>query len=236
MTRVLRPSLAILGILSAAGLALAFGPAAGTQAVTEPSCCPASTGQMMEAVKLLAGEWEMPDEQGNTIVGLHSRLTSAGNVLCETMFPGTPHEMVNMYHLDNGSLVVTHYCAIGNQPRMVYTPPKDGSHEAEGKAISFPVVLEFKYKDCTNLSDPDAMYMGGLKITIKDADHIVQDWTSYVKGQPSKDHMPSFELTRKAPARSHEAHGEHGEHDGHDGHDGHDTHDKHDKHETASPK
>ena len=36
----------------------------------------------------------------------------------ETLFPGTPHEMISMYHLADGNLVMTHYCAMGNQPRM----------------------------------------------------------------------------------------------------------------------
>ena len=36
----------------------------------------------------------------------------------ETLFPGTPNEMISMYHLADGQLVMTHYCAMGNQPRM----------------------------------------------------------------------------------------------------------------------
>jgi hypothetical protein len=26
--------------------------------------------------------------------------------------------MISMYHLENGDLIATHYCAMGNQPRM----------------------------------------------------------------------------------------------------------------------
>jgi hypothetical protein len=36
----------------------------------------------------------------------------------ETLFPGTPHEMISMYHLVDGELLLTHYCAMANQPRM----------------------------------------------------------------------------------------------------------------------
>ena len=31
---------------------------------------------------------------------------------------GTPMEMVTLYHMDGAELVATHYCAMGNQPRM----------------------------------------------------------------------------------------------------------------------
>ena len=46
------------------------------------------------------------------------RVASGGSVVEETLFPGTPHEMISMYHLVDGELVLTHYCAMANQPRM----------------------------------------------------------------------------------------------------------------------
>jgi len=46
------------------------------------------------------------------------RLASGGSVVEETLFPGTPHEMISMYHVVDGELVLTHYCAMANQPRM----------------------------------------------------------------------------------------------------------------------
>ena len=38
--------------------------------------------------------------------------------MVETVFPGSPHEMVTVYHADGPDLVLTHYCMEGNQPRM----------------------------------------------------------------------------------------------------------------------
>ena len=46
------------------------------------------------------------------------RVSAAGTVVMETMGPGSDHEMINMYHLDGEDLVLTHYCAGGNQPTM----------------------------------------------------------------------------------------------------------------------
>lgn len=265
MNRVLSRSLAIAGVVSLAGLALAFGPEAGKAAAgSEASCCsPCTPGTMMDAVKLMAGEWEMTDETGTQQLALSSRLIAAGNVLCETMFPGSDHEMVNMYHLDNGSLVVTHYCAIGNQPRMVYTPAAAGSsgtgaaaggHDAHGghdanathatgasggsaghaahaeggseaPALTYPIQIEFKFKDCTNLKDANAMYMGGLKVTLTDENHLVQEWTHYANGKANTEESPRFELVRKAGTKAATLHA--GEHEKHDTHA-----DKHESHAT----
>jgi hypothetical protein len=46
------------------------------------------------------------------------KVTAGGSVVMETLFPGTDHEMISMYHLEKGELIATHYCAMGNQPRM----------------------------------------------------------------------------------------------------------------------
>jgi len=64
----------------------------------------------------LAGAWEGTAGDGTGRV--EYRVASGGTVVMETLFPGTPHEMISMYHVDGDELVMTHYCAMGNQPRM----------------------------------------------------------------------------------------------------------------------
>ena len=56
--------------------------------------------------------------------------TAGGSAVQETQFPGTPMEMVSVYHLDGADLVMTHYCVLGNQPRMKADPksPADKIH------------------------------------------------------------------------------------------------------------
>jgi hypothetical protein len=73
-----------------------------------------------ERLKTLAGTWQGqaghgPADQAATVT---YRVASGGSVVEETLFPGTPHEMISMYHLVDGELVLTHYCAMANQPRM----------------------------------------------------------------------------------------------------------------------
>src|SRR5439155_8435497 len=74
----------------------------------------------LEKLKKLSGTWVATDKDGKPTSEVVSvfRVTSAGSAVHETIFPGTDHEMVSVYHLDGKDLVMTHYCALGNQPRM----------------------------------------------------------------------------------------------------------------------
>jgi hypothetical protein len=50
-------------------------------------------------------------------VPVRFQVISGGSVVLETF--GRPgRETATVYHLDGGSLVATHYCAQGNQPRL----------------------------------------------------------------------------------------------------------------------
>jgi hypothetical protein len=136
-----------------------------------------------ERLKSLAGTWVMKDEEGRERVAMVTKVTSNGSVVHETMFPGSPdHEMVNTYHMDNGTLVMTHYCAVGNQPRMHCVEQDDGRYV-------------FVLRDITNRAKPGDPYMGALTVTIIGEDRLVQDWTHYEGGREGgKAH---FEATRK---------------------------------------
>ncbi|MCE7974656.1 MAG: hypothetical protein DYG92_10110 [Leptolyngbya sp. PLA1] len=133
-------------------------------------------------LKALEGTWMMRDEKGQEQVGLVTKVIAGGSVVHETMFPGSPHEMVNTYHLDNGQIVVTHYCAAGNQPRMACRGGKNG-------------VFAFTLRDITNRGSRAESYMGALTVTIKDKNHLVQDWASFSDGKRTEG--PRFELVRK---------------------------------------
>ncbi len=138
---------------------------------------------LFDRVKAMEGEWEAVDEAGNVQGSSVFRVSSAGSVVREVMFPGAEHEMTNVYHMDGPTLVMTHYCAAGNQPRM----------RARPNAAPGTVVLEFD--SVTNLTDPDGEYMGALTITIKDRNHATQTWTSYKHGKPQGPTV--FEIRRK---------------------------------------
>ncbi len=140
---------------------------------------------MFEKIKGMAGTWEMPGEDGKMMTAAVFSVSSNGSVVREIMFPGQSHEMTNLYHLDGASLVVTHYCAAGNQPRM-----RAQHMDADGS-------INFTFDSVTNLKTPTTEYMGGLKVVFKDPNHVTQIWTSIVNGKDQTSHA-TFELTRKA--------------------------------------
>lgn len=191
--------LACAGVVGVAGLAVLGGLSSGAgPEPAKPSAATkekaehhdkASKSALLDVLKPLEGTWEMTDENGKTVTGLVTKLTAGGTVVCETMFPGSPHEMTNMYHPDGDDLVMTHYCAIGNQPTM-------RCKGSSIKADQSPKVLTFEFDSGRNMKPAD-MRMGKLVLTIKDADHISQAWTSYKDGKPVTDHAPVFEFTRK---------------------------------------
>ncbi len=73
---------------------------------------------MFTQIKALSGKWSVKGSDANMKGEIQFAVSSNDSIVRETMFPGTPHEMTNVYHLDGPSVVMTHYCAMGNQPRM----------------------------------------------------------------------------------------------------------------------
>src|SRR6202011_3667294 len=94
---------------------------AGARADDTPGKAPAAAPHpSLERMKKLAGTWVEADKDGKPTDKVVSviKVTAAGSAVQETLFPGQPQEMVSVYHLDKGDLVMTHYCALGNHPRM----------------------------------------------------------------------------------------------------------------------
>ena len=168
----------VVSTLAVAAVAVANGLADKTK--------PSSAEACFTKLKTLAGEWMTKDPQSDKeVVGLRYKVTAAGSAVEETIFPGEGHEMVTMYHLDNGSLVLTHYCALGNQPKLKATD------------ASTPAKMEFTCIGGGNMKSENDMHMHHGELTIKDNDHLVSHWSAYKDGKPAG-HEVTFELHRKA--------------------------------------
>ena len=90
-------------------------------------------------------------------------------------------EMVTMYHDRDGQLSLTHYCMLGNQPRMDYTGTSDGR-------------LNFAFAKDGDLDEASDMFMNSLALSIVDANNIVQRWSM---NQPGEEHPAhDMHLTR----------------------------------------
>lgn len=146
-----------------------------------------SDEQMLGHIAALEGEWEMVNDDGTTENGSIFQVSGAGSNVREIMFPGDQHEMTNMYHMDGDRLVVTHYCAGGNQPRMV---------ASEARETDEGTVYEFDFDSVSNLRPEHEHYMGQMTLTILRDGTIREDWRSF----DSEGHLSDpvvFELRRK---------------------------------------
>lgn len=120
---------------------------------------------MLDPVKTLVGTWEGKGE-GDSKLLTRFDLSSNGTVVREIMFAGTPHEMTNMYHLDGNDLVMTHYCAQGNQPRLRAT-------STDGHTIAFA------FDSVTDRKSADELTMSEMKLEIVDKDHMNEHWKAF---------------------------------------------------------
>jgi hypothetical protein len=141
----------------------------------------------LEQLKKLAGTWVAADDKGQPTDQVVSviKVTSNGSAVHETIFPGTGHEMVSVYHLDGKDLVMTHYCALGNQPKM-----KLDSASPKGR-------LDFKFAGGTNLDPAKDMHMHEGWIKVVDADHIELSWQAWQDGKADDGHKVQMKLVRK---------------------------------------
>jgi len=130
-----------------------------------------------DRLKSLVGAWKghhtTPD---GPEMGVEYSLTGNGTALTERLFAGTPHEMLSVYYMERGELVLTHYCAMGNQPRMkLVAGGKDGD-------------LHFDFTGGTNLDAATSTYIHGGRISIPGPDRFDADWNVWSQGKQTDTH------------------------------------------------
>jgi hypothetical protein len=132
------------------------------------------------AIKNLPGTWEGKGRDGHPLQVTFKVVSGGSAVMSEIL---GDHEMISMISLDGGDkLLLTHYCAVGNQPRMQASISPDGK------------IITFNFVDATNLSAPDAGHMQRMVLTLLDGNHHTEDWTFIDHGTEMKEF---FDLHRK---------------------------------------
>lgn len=122
-----------------------------------------SSEEAFEKLKSLVGKWTGVGPSGLTLVVTYE-LVSGGQAVVETRVPKGEPSMVSIFHLDNDELMMTHYCSVGNQPRM----------KAD---LTSPGTIEFSMIDVTGLSSENEGHMYGLRFDFDDPSHLRQLWT-----------------------------------------------------------
>lgn len=147
---------------------------------------PPPTNAGLEKMKKLAGTWVAADKDGKPTDQVVSiiKVTAGGSAVHETIFPGQPHEMVSLYTVDGPDLLLTHYCVMGNQPRM----------KADAKSPTNQLV--FKFIGGGNLDPKKDKHMHEGTLTITDNDHIEFSGVAWENGGPVKCCDP-MKLVRK---------------------------------------
>jgi hypothetical protein len=140
-------------------------------------------------LKALEGSWEgrvttvppQPEIDGK-LTEVSLRVTSMGNALLHNMkMAGRPDDPITMLYLDQGRLLLTHYCDAGNRPRMAAKASPDG------KTVAF---------DFLDVAGPMQYgHMHNAAFTVLDANNHVEEWTYMLPGDKAV--RARFELKRK---------------------------------------
>ncbi|MGC3972410.1 MAG: hypothetical protein QM775_35220 [Pirellulales bacterium] len=147
----------------------------------------APTNAALEKMKALVGTWVTVGDDGKPtdVVASVIRLTAGGSAVHETLFPGQPMEMMSVYTVDGDGLAMTHYCVLGNQPRMKGTVAEDGKQ------------IKFEFAGGGNLDVKKDKHMHGAVLKLIDADHIEVEGVAWENGEPAKEMCGCLKLARK---------------------------------------
>jgi hypothetical protein len=188
----MKPTAAKAFRLLAAALLAAFPALLGAQEPAKaeplptPALTPAGSGAAaLEKLKALAGDWvEVEPKMGPAGHVVESyRVTAAGSAVVSTLGPGTPHEMVSVYHRDGSDLVMTHYCAAQNQPRL------------RTKSVAGNVIA-MDFDGGTNLDPAKDVHIHAVRIEILGPDEMRETWIGWKGGKPEEQALV-FHLKRK---------------------------------------
>lgn len=159
------------GILAVVSSLMVFG--SYQVAAEEQAPKPYVGSKAFERMKQLEGSWEGMMDMGKEPVKVTTsyRLTSNGSAIVETVFEGEPHEMVTVFYDDSRHQVnMTHYCSLGNQPKMKLIAMKENT-------------LTFDLSEDADIDVTHDTHMHAAAITFLGKDKITQQWTKFKAGK-----------------------------------------------------
>lgn len=140
----------------------------------EPSAATLDHQAIFDSMKTLAGTYYELGEP-DSLAQVDYRLISRGSALTETWFMPSGKEELTVFHMDNGVLVATHYCAAGIQSTMqlVGKSPED--------------IYQFRLRSATNLPSAEASHNSGFGYRFTDNQQVFRNeiWTTAGKASVS---------------------------------------------------
>lgn len=137
----------------------------------------------------LVGDWLGKSASGREHK-VNYRLSAGGTVLVETWSLSSGRESMTLYHINGESLIATHYCPQGNQPRLVLMPNDEKLH--------------FAFLDGSNLQVPGKSHQYRFWLLINDDEHFQRNEVYVENGvalqtAPAEDPAETFSYTRIKP-------------------------------------
>lgn len=128
-----------------------------------------------ERIKSMAGDWVGPKMMGTTMKANY-RVIASGSAVLATFFPNTKNEMISVYYIADGKLVMTHYCMLGNQPRMKLNTKKSSDD-----------TLVFEFAGGDNIKSTK-MNMHGETLRFLSKNKVESTCEGQEKGKPKTTH------------------------------------------------
>ena len=140
----------------------------GFAADPKPSAPAQNAAAAFDRLKTLVGEWEADTSMGK----VHARfeLASNGYVVVEKANVAGG-EMMTTYYLDGDKIGATHYCDLGNQPRL------------QASGIDGYGQIRFHFLNAANLKAGQD-HIHDFSIQVKDVDHFNDEWVAFENGKP----------------------------------------------------
>ncbi|QEH35832.1 hypothetical protein OJF2_43890 [Aquisphaera giovannonii] len=147
----------------------------------------APTNLIFEKLKTLEGTWVAEGEDGKPTdqVVKTVKVTAGGSAIHEVIFPGQPMEMVSVYTVEGPDVVMTHYCVLGNQPRLKADPKSPANQ------------IRFEFDGGANLDPKKDKHMHSAALTILDDSHVEMSGSAWDGGAPCKEQCCVTKLVRK---------------------------------------
>lgn len=177
----------IQGIYSLLRVLMLIAAAINAKSPTTTSEVPAQAA--FARIKSLAGDWESNGPQGE-----HSRISvqiiSGGSAVMERfssdMLPPNAGEMVTIYYIDGGDLVLSHYCIAHNQPHLRATHYDSQTGE-----------LDFDFVNGGNISSGNEGHMHNMKLHFIDDQHYSGEWEFMQDKSPKFSQVSLFTRVNK---------------------------------------
>lgn len=156
---------------------------ASSLALTAAAAEPITPRAAFTQLQTLVGEWEGKTEKGRALK-VSYRLTANNTVLIETWTLGPQRESLTLYHMDNESLIATHYCPVGNQPRLRF---KQGGNAS---------LFAFEFVSATNLSKPEAAHQHRFEMELLQPNSFARSETYLENGAGEPERIVYTRTTR----------------------------------------